>query len=489
MTRWDERILREMFERCDDVKFIEITESAEIEKRRSLLLIYCEGLCDTKALQNTLLPRLQASLETDIVSDENDSADWQNMLKSTFKADASDQDVMDELFKGNLLVFEISSGKLNYVEMANRPERKPEDSSSEMTINGPRDSFIENLNVNIALIRKRLRSNTLCVEKHILGSRSRTEIGLLYLSDVLVDATLREVKEKLYNIETESVLSQEELKVLLTRTKGEFFPLMNLTTRTDMVADSLIKGRFVIMMDGNPTVLIAPVNISYAMTVGEDMHTPLPLLYIEMIMRRVGLLITLLMPGFWVALTSYHQDQIPFPLLATIAVATEGTPLSGPMEILLMTLLFQFFLEAGSRLPSALGPSISVVGGLIIGDAVIKAGLTSPATLVVAAVTSTAQFTLVGGLFGISVGLLRIYIFLFASFFGLFGFFTAVFSILIYMSNLKSFGVPYLAPFSPVNWKDLWFVLTLHPRGRRQTKPELLTPQKDHTGRRGGQSQ
>jgi hypothetical protein len=158
------------------------------------------------------------------------------------------------------------------------------------------------------------------------------------------------------------------------------------------------------------------------------------------------------------------------------------------VEILLMTLLFQFFLEAGSRLPSALGPSVSVVGGLIIGDAVIKAGLTSPATLVVAAVTATAQFTLAGGMFGTNVGLFRIYVFLVSSFFGLFGFFTAMFSILIYMSNLTSFGVPYLAPFSPMNWKDLWFVLSQFPRGRHKGKPELLTPQRDHTGRRGGQA-
>ncbi|WP_165972105.1 spore germination protein [Paenibacillus piri] len=490
MKTWNEEQLRILFKRCADVQFHEVkTVKPDDKEQEGMLLVYCENLCDMRIIQELILPKLHEGLEMGTVSVEPGAMDWDAMFSAWFPEDATEQDVMDELFNGNLIVLKPGSGRLLYMQTSNRPERQPEESSTEMTVNGPRDAFIEDLGVNIALIRKRLRTNTLCVEKYTLGRRSRTRVALLYISDALDKTVARHISDKLQSIDIDSVLSQEELKILLVDENFSFFPHMNFTTRPDYVTKSLVKGRFAIMMDGLPTVMLAPVNISYLITVAEDNHTPVSMLFIQIWMRRAGLFITLLLPGFWVALTSYHQDQIPYPLLATIAVATSGTPLTGPLEILLMLLLFQFFLEAGSRLPSALGPSISVVGGLIIGDAIIKAGLTSPATLVIAAVSVTAQFTLVGGHLGLGIGLLRLFIFVLASFFGLFGFFTGAFYVLLYLANMRSFGVSFMSPMSPINWKDLWYVMFRLPRGRNKSNPELLHKQADMTGRRGSSEQ
>jgi spore germination protein KA len=197
-------------------------------------------------------------------------------------------------------------------------------------------------------------------------------------------------------------------------------------------------------------------------------------LMVGRVMRLAGLFIALLLPGFWTALTTYHQDQIPLALLATITMANTGTPISGPMELLIMLLMFQLFVEAGARLPSTFGPSISVVGGLIIGDAIIRAGLSSPASLVVAAATMTSQFVLMGGMFGLAVTLLRFYIYLLAAFFGLFGFFTGVITIIIYMANLRSFGVPYLLPVSPFRVEGLRYFSIRFPRGEKRKRPQFL---------------
>ncbi|MFH5182196.1 spore germination protein [Paenibacillus sp. TAB 01] len=484
MTHWDERKLRNVFKHCEDVMFHVLASEEQAGEGKRHLLIYCEGLCSSDTIQNLVLPRLWKRMEL-----ENNPGrgglpeDMGTMLINELPEDEPEQTVIDAVFHGNVLIFEQSGSKLFVLASSMRPERNPEESQAELTVYGARDCFIEDVKTNVALIRKRLRTNTLHCIKYTLGTLSRTEVTLLYLDGVLNEEVARDIRHKLSKVDVESLLDMESLKNIILKPGLAFFPLMNLTTRPDLVTGSLVKGRFAILMDGNPTVLIAPVNISYMMAVAEDAYTPIPLVYIERFMRRIGFLITVLFPGFWVALTSYHQDQIPLPLLATITVATMGTPLSGPLEILLMILLFQFFLEAGTRLPSALGPSISVVGGLIIGDAIISAGMTSPATLVVAAVSATAQFTLVNGLFGASVGVLRIYIFALASFFGLFGFFTGTFSILIYLANLKSFGVPYLSPYSPISWPDLRYVIFRFPRGKRAKKPQALKDAVERQGR------
>ncbi|WP_051620284.1 spore germination protein [Paenibacillus sp. UNC451MF] len=476
---WSEEKLRELFFRCDDVNIL-------LSKEQNILRVFCEGLCSNVMLKELVMHGEEGGKhKTEHKQSKEQLGD--GLLLQRFADNPTEQDIMDQVFRGNLVVFELDKGDLYHVETSNRPERSPEESSTELTVYGPRDSFVEQVTTNVALIRKRIRSNTLSCENFTIGSRSRTEVSLLYLNDVLNESIAEDIRSKLKGLNVDAVFNMEELKNLLIKPGLGFFPLVNITTRTDMVVNSLMRGRFVILMDGNPTAMVAPVNISYMMAVAEDAHTPILLVYIERMMRRMGLVMTVLLPGFWVALTAYHQDQIPFPLLATVAISTAGTPLSGPMEILLMLLLFQFFLEAGSRLPSALGPSVSVVGGLIIGDAIIKAGLTSPATLVVAAVSATAQFTIVNGLFGLSVGVIRLYIFFLSSFFGLFGFFTAAFSVLIYLSNLKSFGVPYLAPYAPFNWKDLRYVLFHFPRGKRQKPPRLLHTQGNPPKRSGGE--
>lgn len=479
MTTWNEQKLHQLFYRCDDVKI-------RLNGDRELVLVYCEGLCSNVMLKELAMNKSDSKQSAHHQKDESGPMDHNSFLYSRLPDDVSDQVIIDEVFKGNLVMLDTKDGSLYQSNMANRPERNPEESQTELTVYGPRDSFIEQLTINIALIRKRISSNTLSCEMYTLGSRSRTSVALLYLNDVLNEDIADNIRGKLQAIDVDSILNMEELKNIILKPGLGFFPLVNITTRADMVVNSLMRGRFVILMDGMPTAMLAPVNISYMMSAAEDAHTPLLLVYIVRAMRSAALFITILLPGFWVALTSYHQDQIPYPLLATVAMATAGTPLSGPLEVLLMILLFQFFLEAGSRLPSALGPSVSVVGGLIIGDAIIKAGLTSPATLVVAAVSATAQFTLVTGMFGLSVGILRIYIYILSSFFGLFGFFTGAFSVLIYLSNLKSFGVPYLAPYSPFNWRDLRYVMFHFPRGKHQLTPRLLHTQKDNYGQRGG---
>ncbi|MGF7030156.1 hypothetical protein J2T17_001061 [Paenibacillus mucilaginosus] len=456
---WTRERLEALFVRCQDVK----THGLPGEEG---VLLYCEGLAGTERL----VENLSAGLEERI----KEARIWLPLPVERLSPGITGEALADQLFSGNALLYFDDSGVLYSVDCAARPERTPQESTTEPTNYGPKDGFIEQLTVNVALIRKRLKTEKLACEQMVIGTRSRTRVALLYMEDLLEESTLLQVRERLHAIETGALMTNEQLKVMLQRPGLGFLPMMYNTTRPDMAVESLMNGRFVLLMDGIPNALIAPVNLSYLLTGAEDAHMPLAFNYVSMLMRRFGFVVTLLLPGFWTALTTYHQDQIPFPLLATISVQNMGTPIEGPLELLLMMFMFQLFLEAGIRLPSTLGPSISVVGGLIIGDAIINAGLSSPASLVVAAVTSISQFVLSGGLFGVGVGLIRMYVFLLSAVFGLFGFFTGAFSVLVYMANLRSFGVPFLSPFSPPVWKDLRFVFSRMPRGEERRRPAAL---------------
>jgi hypothetical protein len=239
----------------------------------------------------------------------------------------------------------------------------------------------------------------------------------------------------------------------------------------------LLAGRFTLFIDGIPIAITAPVNLSYLMMAAEDVHTPQIHISLISLLRISALFITYFLPGFWIALVTYHQDQIPFALLATITVASDGTPFSEALELFLVLVIFQLFMEAGSRLPSSVGSMLSVVGGLIIGEAAIRAGISSPATLLVAGISSTAAFILMPNTLGLGSVVLRLYVLLLSSFVGLFGFFISMFSIILYAATLRSYGVPFLVPFSPFRFPGIFYTFFYLNWKNRKQRPKFLNVQ------------
>jgi hypothetical protein len=230
--------------------------------------------------------------------------------------------------------------------------------------------------------------------------------------------------------------------------------------------------------------VLAPTNFTLLLKSPEDSYFPYYYVTLERFIRLIGLVLALFLPGFWVSLTSYNMDQLPFPLMATITLARIGLPLSAPLEAFLMLSLFELFREAGVRLPKAVGQTVAVVGGLIIGDAAIRAGLSSTTMLVVSATTAVATFTLVNQSLSGSVTVIRLYVLLCSSILGMFGFFLSMFSVVLYLSKLKSFGLPYMAPLSPFHLKDFIASLFKKPLHMADIRPEILKT-KD-SSRQGG---
>src|SRR5690606_18514342 len=238
-------------------------------------------------------------------------------------------------------------------------------------------SFTEEIDTNIALIRKRIKTAQLYSESFKLGTISNTDVSLLYLQNKANPDILEEVRKRLTEFNSENVSSSGQLEQWLSDSTFSLFPLFDYTTRPDFAIQSMIRGRFCLIVSGSPTVLIGPINLFELLKSPEDVHFPYYFVLFGRLIRIIGLVISIFLPGFWVSLSSVNIDQLPFALLATVVVSREGLPLPIGIEAIFILALFELIREAGIRMPTVVGQTVSIVGGIIIGDAAIRAGLAS----------------------------------------------------------------------------------------------------------------
>lgn len=469
----DERTLKEHFAQCKDVVIMPATIYSDERKPLSLIFVYCEELCDSKLLKEFIFPTITRMGQQYPLYSVTDIEKYKQMPLHLIGKSISTQQLDFLIFNGDLIIYFVEAGAMYSISLANPPNRNPEEPNTEMSIRGPKDGFIEEVAKNVALVRKRLRTSSLHVEQVLVGKRSRTKVDLLYIKDIINQETIDELKRRLSTINIDALTGTNQLEELLSEKYVSLFPVFAYSGRPDFVVNALLSGRFAIFVDGSPTALIGPANLTFLLNTSEDNSTSFIFVTFQRIIRLIGISVAVFLPGLWVAIVTYHQDQLPFTLLATVVLSRQGVPLPVPLEAFIMISLFEIFKEAGMRLPMAIGQTFSVVGGLIIGQAAINAGLSGPSTLVVMATSVIATFTLVNQSLAGTVSILRYIVLAASSMLGLFGFIASMFFILIYVANLTSFGVPYLAPISPVTG-DIWKVVITSGWKRFKRRPKML---------------
>ncbi|SFL22698.1 GerA spore germination protein [Paenibacillus sp. 1_12] len=469
---WSESKLKALFPHSADVQIHSFR--LEDDGCSEVILIYSEGLCDTTQIGRVVLPELKNLYRQNGFSDLSGNNVYGTLPIHPLEAETSPIEIAEFVFQGDLLLLFPQTDALFRMCIGHRTERTPEESSTEISIKGPKDGFIEDIMVNVALIRKRIRSNSLCYETFILGRRTRTRVGLLYINDIISPEVLNDVKKRLNKIDMDGVYSINQLEEMIVDSKYSMFPLLDYSGRPDKAVSSLLAGRFVIIVDGNPMILIGPTNFWLLLKSPEDLYFSFQYISFARLIRIFSFCISIMLPGVWVALSAFHQDQIPFRLMATIASARIGLPFSGQAELLILLVLLEIFREAGLRLPNAIGQTLTVVGGLIIGDAAIRAGLVSPSVVVVGAISAVAGTTLVSQSIAATVSFLRFFMFMMASFLGMYGLILGIVLIIGYMSQLRSFGVPYMSPISPPHFKEMIGAIFRLPWSKYKERPETL---------------
>lgn len=328
-------------------------------------------------------------------------------------------------------------------------KRTIDEPASETAIRGPREGFIESAETNLSLLRRRIKSPNLWVETLTLGHLTRTSVSIVYIKGLAGDELVKEVHQRVSRIEIDGILESGYIEELIEDNPLSVFPLVFRTERPDRVAAMLLEGRVAVITDGTPFVLVVPMTFPTLLTAPDDYYEKTPTGAFLGILRYLAFWASILVPGTYVGIITFHQELIPTTLALRIAAAKEGVPFPVVFEVFIMELIFEILREAGIRLPRAIGPAVSIVGALVLGDAAIRAGLVSPPVVIVVAFTAISSFTVPTFSFELAARLFRFIFIILGGTFGLFGVQFGFLALLISLSSLRSFGYPYLAPMAP----------------------------------------
>lgn len=344
---------------------------------------------------------------------------------------------------------------------------------------GPMESFIEDLATNVVLLRRRLRTEKLQVEKFIIGQESRTDVRIVYLRHIVRNELVAEVRRRLQTLEIDAPVSTFLVQELTTDTPWSPFPNALITGRPDRTAAMLLEGHVAILIDGTPMVMIVPGTLVSMLQAADDYHSNFYAASFTRLIRWTATLIGLLASPIYVAVISYHHELIPTRLLFTIAAGREGVPFPPIVEAFLMEMAFELLREAGLRVPRQIGQAVSIVGVLIIGDAAVRAGLISPFMIVVVGISAISSFAIPSPPLADAVRLLRFPLIVLGGALGLFTIIIGLMFILTLLVSARSYGVPFFTPFIPMVPRELEDALVRAPAWRQLYRPwQLVQPGK-----------
>lgn len=354
--------------------------------------------------------------------------------------------------------------------------RSISDPATENLVRGPREGFNELMKTSVALVRRRVKDPQLRVKYLKMGKRSVTDCALLYLEDVANPILVDEVKRRLDVINTDGILDSGYIEQFIQDTPYSPFPQVQYTERPDRVAAALLEGRIVVVSDGSPNALIAPATISNFLPAPEDYYERWILMTAIRIVRTASLLNSILLPSLYIAFLNFHQEIIPSKLALAIAGARAGVPFSAVVEAFLMEFTFELLREAGIRLPAPIASTIGIVGGIIIGQAAVSAGLVSPVMVIVVALTAIGSFAVPSFNVALSIRILRFPLMILSAMFGLYGLTAGGILIMLHLVTLKSFGVPYLSPVAPLTLSGLTDTIVRAPLWQHRLRPMMYRP-------------
>lgn len=351
--------------------------------------------------------------------------------------------------------------------------RSIQDPQTETVIRGPREGFIENIRTNTSLIRRRIKDPALTIKNFIVGRKTRTNVSVLYMRNIAEPSLVDEVISRIQALDTDAILESGYIEQLIAEPGSPIFPTIGNTEKPDVAAGKLLEGRVAILVDGSPYALTMPMYFIESFQTSEDYYIAPVFASLLRGIRFVAFLISLFTLPIYVVLTTFHQELIPTSLLFSMAASAAGTPFPAVVEALIMILTFELLKESGVRLPRPAGQAVSMVGAIIIGETAISAGIISAPIAIAVAITAVATFAVPSQ--SNASSLLRILLIILSGILGGFGIIVGTLVLFIHLSSVRSFGVPYLTPFSPFRGRDIKDSLIRFPLWALLTRPQNIS--------------
>ncbi|GFN30096.1 spore germination protein [Paenibacillus xylaniclasticus] len=459
--------LRQLYAGCSDVIF----RSFMIGGNSNALLLFIDGLSDATAIDSSIISPLMKAQSNQAM--QLPQLAEQTVTVASSKPVTTYAQVMEAVSNGMpVLLRDQEEGGIAF-GLPRWEKRSIEEPSAEPGIRGPREGLTETLRVNTSQLRRIIKSPLLKIEVMTLGEYSRTNVALAYVKGLADETLIEEMKARLNRIQIDGILESGNIEELIEDAAFSPFPQLLNTERPDVVCAALLEGRAAILMEGTPFALVAPITFFTLMQAPEDYYQRFMVSTFVRWLRYVFLLISLLLPSLYVAVLTFHQEMVPGSLLISMASAREQVPFPALIEALMMEVTFEALREAGIRLPKQVGAAVSIVGALVIGQAAVQAGLVSAPMVIVVAITGIASFMIPRYTAGIAVRMLRFPLILLAGTFGLLGVMLGIIAIVMHMSSLRSFGLPYLSALSTFRGRELKDVLVRGPLWMLNERPRL----------------
>ncbi len=428
-----------------------------------LLLAYTDNMVNGEAVQQAVLTNLmqrQAFGGTAAFLQENAIA------VGEIKQVATVEEAVVGILWGDTLL--LADGDRIALEITTKgwPNRGVGEAKNEVALQGPKDAFTEIGAYNIVLVRRRIKDPSLQVHRMRIGRRSKTDVALLYLKDVVRPEILAQTMEKLEQIDVDAITDSGQIVQWMEKRRG-LFPTMQLTERPDKTASSICEGRIAILADNAPTAILVPATLNVFFQAADDYYARWEVMSLTRMLRFVAAVAATALPGLYVALVVYHPHLIPAPLALKIAAGRASVPFPTVVEVLLMELAFELLREAGIRLPSPVSSTIGVVGGIVIGQSAVEAGLVGPAVVILAAFSGICSFAVPNLALVNALRVMKLVLLFAAAFMGLYGFYLGCLALLVSLCATESFGIPYLFPFcggeanDGNDWQDTFWRMPL----------------------------
>ena len=459
-----EKIVNDIRKRLPSKDYI--YKKIKIDKKE-LYLIFNEVLCSGDEINESILKRLT------LLNHKN--FDLENKLPANNIKIIKKDEIISYVNKGFVVC--LTGDMIFAIEEKQKLERGITTIESELSLNGPKDSFSESFNTNLGLIRRRIKSEDLWWDEVTLGKSTETKVGILYMNNIVDKDLVEKVKARLNLIDIDGIIDSSYLKDNLEN-NNSFFPTISSTERPDKVAMSLLEGKVAIIVDMSSYVLILPnFFIDFFHTVDDYYQKSINVTFIRCI-RILAFFISIFIPAYYIAVTTYNQNSIFLSLLLLLKAQRTAVPFPAIVEALFMIISFEILRESDLRMSSTTGSAISILGGLILGDAAVSAGIMSPIMIIVIAISSIAGFVFTSIELVNAIRLYRIIFLLLATVLGVYGIYLGAIYLLYKLITLTSFDKPYLAPFSPFIKNEMNDAIYKRDNKGEKSRNPLLTNNK-----------
>jgi hypothetical protein len=435
-------------------------------------LIYVNGLVNKDAIDKSILKPLMFQIE-EVVFPHKNTAEYickRYIPSSNTQTEKNIGSAIDNIKSGRTVILIDGISEFIIIDTLGGDFRSITDPPTESSVRGPREGFVENIETNISILRRKIKDKHLTIEDLQVGTRSQTELALIYIEDIVNEDVLKKVRDRINSINVDAVNDTGILEQYIEKSAYSVFPQVYGTERPDIIKANILEGRIAIILNGTPYVLTTPAIFIEFFQAVEDYNQRTIVSSFTRLLRIFAVFIIITLPSTYLALLQYNIELIPVKFINPIVQSREGIALTPFLEILAMEIVVEFLREGGLRLPPRIASTLSIVGGIIIGNAAVDSNIASPTTLLIIGITVVATFLIPNYEMSLSIRFIRFPMLILTNAMGFLGITCGIFFLIVHLFSLESFGIPYVS----IESNDLKDIFIRAPLWEMNTRPESI---------------